>query len=142
MSRPYTKLERIDADLEKYYKDLRKEHKVPGAVVPSTRTLKSHDIFTTRLIHDLKHDPLETLVELSRTCKSELVKAQINLTLLEYMLPKLKAIDTNPNQGEMISINVVLPGQAQPIQAEIAKPGTLPPASTLNLNYDFEERNH
>ena len=131
--KPLTDIQKQERALDKYHQELRKEHKIPGAVVPSSRTLKSHDIFTQRLLQDLQHDPLEALVELSRNAKSDYVKAQINLELLQYMIPKLKAVDTNPNQGETISINVMLPGSAQPLHAEIIKPGSLPPIYNKEL---------
>lgn len=141
MPRKKSEFDKQKAKVDKVHADLRKEHKVPGAVVPSSRTLKTHDLFTERLIRDLKHDPLEELVNLSRSAKSELVKANINLTLLEYMIPKLKAVDTNPNQGEVISINVVMPGQSIPVQAEVLRPGSLPPVTTIESNHYLEEGN-
>ena len=141
MPRKKTDFEKQKAKVDKYHADLRKENKVPCAVVPSSRTLKAHDVFTSRLLNDLNYDPLVELVELAREARSELVRANINLTLLEYMIPKLKAVDTNPNQGEVMSINVILPGQPSPMTAEVIRPGTLPPVYTIDSNNFLEEGN-
>ena len=42
------------------------------------------------------------------------------MELLQYYLPKLKAIDTNPNQGETISINIIQP-EGSIIEAQVVK---------------------
>lgn len=128
-----------DAKIREELRELRKEHKAPNGVVPSTRTLKAHDVFTQRVIHDLSHDPVAELVNLAKFSSSEKLRAEINIELLQYMIPKLKAVDTNPNAGEMIQINVVMPGQTQPEEIHVLRPGSLPPVSSIESNQIYEE---
>lgn len=137
----YAKTQRA---IQRYHEDLRKENKVPGSIVPSSKTLKAHDVFTERMIRDLKHDPVKELVDLAQhpddSIRMRELKAQINMELLQYMIPKLKAVDTNPNQGETISISVVMPGAIAPEQVNVIRPGSLPPISNVFLEDDNDER--
>lgn len=106
-----------DKALVKVSQDLKKEFKkpspLPASKAPTGRGSTKNDLFVQRLAVEFQHDPVAELVKIAQSTRiSPDLKAKINLELLSYYLPKLKAIDTNPNQGEVINLNVVLPSQA------------------------------
>ena len=94
--------------------DLKDQFKGPCAMAASkapTGTGKSkNDVLVQRLALEFNHDPIHELVKLAQSNRiSPDLKAKINMEFLQYYLPKLRAIDTNPNQGEVIQINIVNP---------------------------------
>ena len=94
--------------------DLKDQFKVPCAMAASkapTGVGKSkNDVLVQRLALEFNHDPIQELVKLAQSNRvSPDLKAKINMEFLQYYLPKLRAIDTNPNQGEVIQINIVNP---------------------------------
>lgn len=77
---------------------------------PTGKGTSKGDMLVQRLAVEFQHDPIEELVKLARSNRvSPDLKAKINLELIQYYIPKLRAIDTNPNQGETISINIINP---------------------------------
>ena len=72
--------------------------------------LRVQVVLVQRLALEFNHDPIQELVKLAQSNRvSPDLKAKINMEFLQYYLPKLRAIDTNPNQGEVIQINIVNP---------------------------------
>lgn len=93
-------------------KEFRKPSPLPASKAPTGRGSSKNDLFVQRLAVEFQHDPVAELVKIAQSNRiSPDLKAKINLELLSYYLPKLKAIDTNPNQGEVINLNVILPNQ-------------------------------
>ncbi len=95
-------------------KDLKKEFKKPNAI-PAHKAPKGNgstkgDILMQRLAVEFEYDPIHELIRLARnkTSSNEL-QYKIACQLADYYLPKVKAIDTNPNQGEVIALNIVFP---------------------------------
>lgn len=87
---------------------LRKPRALPAKKAPTGRGETAGDRLVQRLASEFKYDPIEELVKIAKSSKSTLeLKAKINQELIQYYLPKVKAIDTNPNAGEVISINVI-----------------------------------
>lgn len=102
------------SDLRDLALDLKEQFKVPCPMAASkapTGTGKSkNDVLVQRLALEFNHDPIHELVKLAQSNRvSPDLKAKINMELIQYYLPKLRAIDTNPNQGEVIQINIVNP---------------------------------
>ena len=94
--------------------DLKDQFKVPCAMAASkapTGVGKSkNDVLVQRLAMEFNHDPVQELVKLAQSNRiSPDLKAKINMEFLQYYLPKLRASDTNPNQGDVIQINIVNP---------------------------------
>lgn len=94
--------------------DLKDQFKVPSPMAaskaPSGKGNSKNDLLVQRLALEFKHDPVAELVKLAQSNRiPPELKAKINMEFLQYYLPKLKAIDTNPNQGEVININIVQP---------------------------------
>lgn len=89
-------------------KTLRKPNMLPAKKAPTGRGETAGDRLVQRLATEFRHDPIAELIKLAKSSKTTPeLKAKINQELLQYYLPKLKAIDTNPNSGEVISINVI-----------------------------------
>lgn len=105
----------ISSDLLDLTQELKQELKLPSPtkVYPTGKGKSKNDILIQRLAAEFGHDPVEELIKLARSSKtSSDIKMKINMELLNYCIPKLKAIDTNPNQGETISVNVILPSKS------------------------------
>lgn len=101
-----------DATVSQCSKDLKQELKKPRMIsakkAPDGRGSTAGDRLVQRLATDLHYDPIAELVKLAKHPKtSPELKAKISSELMQYYMPKLKAIDTNPNAGEIISINVI-----------------------------------
>lgn len=87
---------------------LRKPRALSAKKAPTGRGETAGDRLVQRLATEFKYDPIEELVKIAKSSKSSLeLKAKINQELVQYYLPKIKAVDTNPNAGEVISINVI-----------------------------------
>lgn len=102
----------IDIKVQQYKDDLQKSFKKPSALsgkkAPTGRGETAGDMLIRRLASEFKYDPIAELVKIAKSNKSTLeLKTKINQELIQYYLPKVKAIDTNPNAGEVISINVI-----------------------------------
>ena len=71
-------------------------------------TGRAGDQLVRRLAVEFGYDPISELVKTARSAKtSPELKTKINMELVQYYLPKIRAVDTNPNAGEVISINVI-----------------------------------
>lgn len=89
-------------------KNLRKPNMLPAKKAPTGRGETAGDRLVQRLATEFHHDPIAELVKLAKSSKTTPeLKTKINQELVQYYLPKIKAIDTNPNSGEVISINVI-----------------------------------
>lgn len=100
--------DRYDNASAELKKNLRKPNMLPAKKAPTGRGETAGDRLVQRLATEFKHDPIAELIKLAKSAKtSPELKAKINQDLVQYYLPKLKAIDTNPNSGEVISINVI-----------------------------------
>lgn len=105
-------LDKIDVQVKELSDELKETLKKPQALsakkAPTGRGETAGDRLVQRLASEFKYDPIEELVKIAKSTKSSLeLKAKINQELIQYYLPKVKAIDTNPNAGEVISINVI-----------------------------------
>lgn len=101
--------------------ELRRPTPLPPSKAPTGKGTTKNDLLVQRLAMEFEFDPIAQLVELARNkYSSPDLKAKINMELLQYYLPKLKAIDTNPNQGETISINIIQP-EGSVIEAQVVK---------------------
>ena len=101
--------------------ELKKPTPLPASKAPTGKGDSKNDLLVQRLAMEFEFDPVAQLVELARhKYSSPDLKAKISMELLQYYLPKLKAIDTNPNQGETISINIIQP-EGSTIEAQVVK---------------------
>ena len=101
--------------------ELRKPTPLPPSKAPTGKGSTKNDLLVQRLAMEFEFDPVAQLVELARhKYSSPDLKAKISMELLQYYLPKLKAIDTNPNQGETISINIIQP-EGSILEAQVVK---------------------
>ena len=89
---------------------LKKPTAIPAAKAPTGRGTTKGDMLVQRLASEFKHDPIAELVRLAQSDEvTNELKYRINSDLVGFYLPKVKAIDTNPNDGETISVKVILP---------------------------------
>lgn len=86
----------------------KKPSPLPPSKYPDGHGKSKGDILVQRLALEFQHDPVAELVKLAKSNRiSPDLKAKINMELIQYYIPKLRAIDTNPNQGETIQINII-----------------------------------
>lgn len=86
--------------------------KKPNAtsVVPNGKGQTKGDELLRRLRFEFSYDPIKELVGLAKSAKTNnSEKIKIATELLSYYQPKMKAMDFNPNAGEVIKINVSFP---------------------------------
>lgn len=115
---------KVDREKEKVKELFKKPSTLPVSKAPTGKGLSKNDILVQRLANEFHHDPIAELVKLAKSSRvMPETKVKINLELLSYYMPKLKAIDTNPNQGETISLNIILPSQTKsfssPLEASV-----------------------
>ncbi len=118
MKRITNKLEKLSTAFVQESEQLASELKKPRALAPkhhpTGKGCSSGDLMIQRLAVEFNHDPIKEMVKLAKSNGiDDKLKFEINKELLSYIVPKLKAIDTNPNQGEVISIKVITPGSNQ-----------------------------
>lgn len=89
---------------------IKKPRPIPARKAPNGLGGTKGDILMHRLAAEFKLDPIKELVKMSQRpdITSEL-RFKIMNELLSYYMPKMKATDTNPNQGEVISVNIKFP---------------------------------
>lgn len=81
-------------------------------IYPNTNDLGKADNLLRQLRYGLGFDPLTELVGLYRDLDTSTAeRIRIASELLSYTHPKMKAIQSNPDQGEVITINVSYPDQ-------------------------------
>ena len=86
----------------------KKPSMLPVKKAPTGRGETAGDQLVRRLAVEFGYDPISELVKTARSAKtSPELKTKINMELVQYYLPKIRAVDTNPNAGEVISINVI-----------------------------------
>lgn len=70
--------------------------------------LTKTDELMRKLRYSLNYDPLTELVKLAKSAKTtSSEKIKIASELLSYYQPKLKPMEMNPNDGEVINVNIV-----------------------------------
>lgn len=92
---------------------LKKPAAIPGEKAPTGTGSSKADFLVSRFAYEFDgYDPIAELVALARDPKASINERKaIHTELAGYIYPKLKAIDTNPNQGEVISLNIVFPDE-------------------------------
>ena len=84
----------------------------PSAVVPDGKGCTKRDELLRRLRFEFGYDPIKELVHLARSAKTNSTeKIKIATELLSYYQPKMKAMDFNPNAGEVINVNISFPDE-------------------------------
>lgn len=74
---------------------------------PSLQGTRSIDNLLRRMQMGFGYDPLNELVSIARSTKSSVSeKIKIAQELMSYVYPKVKAIATDPNMGDVINITV------------------------------------
>lgn len=97
----------VSKDVSKEYK---KVNPISASKAPKGNGCTKGDLLMQRLAMEFKYDPIKEMIKLAKHNKtSNELKFKIASQLTDYYLPKVKAIDTNPNQGEVISINIIQP---------------------------------
>lgn len=89
----------------------------PRAIAPDMADLGKADNLLRQMRYGLGYDPLTELVGLARskdTTNTE--KIRIATELLGYTHPKMKAIQVNPDMGEVININVSYPDKHKAVE--------------------------
>lgn len=100
----------VTPSIEEATADFAKDHKKPG---PTSKYadgsgLTKTDELIRRLKYGLKYDPLVELVKLAKSQKTTASeKIRIASELLSYYQPKLKPMEMNPNEGEVINVNIM-----------------------------------
>lgn len=83
---------------------------IPAKKAPNGLGGTKGDILMRRLATEFKLDPIKELIKLAHSDEaSPELRFKIMNELLGYYMPKVKAIDTNPNQGEVINVQVLMP---------------------------------
>ena len=63
-----------------------------------------------RLQYEFNFDPLQELVALAKSNKTSVgEKIKISQELMGYIVPKLKNVEVNQHQGEVIRVNIMFP---------------------------------
>lgn len=84
----------------------------PSVVVPDSKGCTKGDELLRRLRFEFGYDPIKELVHLARSAKTNSTeKIKIASELLSYYQPKMKAMDFNPNAGEVINVNISFPDE-------------------------------
>ena len=97
------------ADVVKNSLGFRKPAKIPAKSAPTGAGTTKGDILLQRLATEFRVDPLAELVKLAKRSDSEKIKKEIYSELMSYYMPKMKAIDNNPHQGETINVSIIFP---------------------------------
>ena len=93
----------------------------PTAKIPNGQGITKGDELLRRLRLELKYDPVKELVELAKSAKTNSSeKIKIASELLSYYQPKVKAVELNPNAGEVIKVNISFPEETPKGLSEIA----------------------
>lgn len=101
--------EEVFVEAKQQLKDtFKKPSMLSAKKAPTGRGETAGDQLVRRLAVEFGYDPISELVKTARSAKtSPELKTKINMELVQYYLPKIRAVDTNPNAGEVISINVI-----------------------------------
>ncbi len=84
----------------------------PSSKAPTGKGYTKADVLLRRLQYDFKHDPLSELVALAKSPKTSTgEKIRINQEFMSYIIPKLKNVEVNQHQGEVIKVNITFPEQ-------------------------------
>ena len=84
----------------------------PSVVVPDGKGCTKGDELLRRLRFEFGYDPIKELVNLARSAKTNSTeKIKIASEQLIYYQPKMKAMDFNPNAGEVINVNISFPDE-------------------------------
>lgn len=82
----------------------------PTSKVPSGQGFTKGDLLLRRLQYEFNFDPLEELVALAKSNKTSVgEKIKISQELMGYIVPKLKNVEVNQHQGEVIRVNITFP---------------------------------
>ncbi len=105
--------------------DIKEQFKKPSPLplskAPTGKGASKNDQLIQRLAFEFNFDPVAELVKLAKSNRvSSDLRAKISMEFMQYFMPKMKAIDTNPNQGEVININI-LPPDGTNIQTILTK---------------------
>lgn len=84
----------------------------PLGFIPDGKGLTKGDELIRRLRYEFGYDPIKELVSLARSVKTNSSeKIKIASELLSYYQPKVKAMELNPNAGEVINVNISFPDE-------------------------------
>lgn len=97
------------ADEVKKSVGFKKPAKLPAKQAPTGTGTTKGDILMQRLANEFKIDPLAELVKLARRSDNDKLRKEIYAELMSYYMPKMKAIDHNPHQGETINVSFIFP---------------------------------
>ncbi len=90
-----------------------------------------------RQVHvGMGYDPLQTLVSIAKkNSTDDAMKIKIAFGLMDYMYPKLRAQQVDPNQGEVINVSVVYPDmeKSKDFKNSLALPSPVNDTVTVNL---------
>ncbi len=101
------------------------EKPAPTKQVPDGKGLTKGDLLLRRLQFEFHHDPLSELVSLAKNNKTSISeKIKINQEFLSYIVPKLKNVEVNQHQGEVIKVNITFP-DSSPEGAAATNQGTV-----------------
>lgn len=82
----------------------------PTTKVPTGQGYTKGDLLLRRLQYEFNFDPLQELVALAKSNKTSVgEKIKISQELMGYIVPKLKNVEVNQHQGEVIRVNIMFP---------------------------------
>lgn len=113
----------------------------PTSRYPTGTGATKGDLLMQRLRFEFGYDPIEELVNIAQDKKtSSGDRIKIATELLSYYQPKMKAMDFNPDQGEVIKINISFPDK-ESVPAGIRSTPDAHVLTDEELKI-IEERNH